>query len=155
MYGVFSVLLSWWWKWRCVTATVIAVIVIIAPIAFIITDLITFIFYPPPLPAISYGSLAEADQSYNYTKKDLKMQKYTLRRVQSEMAVMQSSLFTKDKMLKDKNAELEILMKKVENSVASRRCIISSIAKTEHCHKDILRKYSHLEVENVTIQSQL
>ena len=101
------------------------------------------------------SSLAEADQSYNYTKKDLKMKTYTLRRVQTEITDLQRALKARDIILKEKTNEIEVLTKKINHSVASRRCIISSLARTEHCHKDILQKHAHLEVENVTIQSQL
>lgn len=101
------------------------------------------------------NSLAEADQSYNYTKKDLRMKTYTLRRVQTEITDLQRSIKVKDIIIKEQAGEIEVLKKKVDNSVASRKCIISSLAKTEHCHKDILQKHAHLEVENVTIQSQM
>ena len=101
------------------------------------------------------NSLAEADQSYNYTKKDLRMKTYTLRRVQTDITDLQRSIKVKDIIIKEQAGEIEVLKKKVDNSVASRKCIISSLAKTEHCHKDILQKHAHLEVENVTIQSQM
>ena len=101
------------------------------------------------------NSLAEADQSYNFTKKDLRMKTYTLRRVQTEITDLQRSIKVKDIIIKEQAVEIEVLKKKVDNSVASRKCIISSLAKTEHCHKDILQKHAHLEVENVTIQSQM
>ena len=101
------------------------------------------------------SSLAEADQSFHYTKNDLKMQKYTLRRVQDEMVQLRRSMAAKDKCLKQQSEEIDRLKKVNERSESSRHCIINSISKTEHNRKVTSQMNLQLEVENRTIKSQL
>ena len=101
------------------------------------------------------SSLAEADQSFHFTKNDLKMQKYTLRRVQDEMVQLRRSMAAKDKCLKQQTEEIDRLKKVNERSESSRHCIINSISKTEHNRKVTSQMNLQLEVENRTIKSQL
>jgi hypothetical protein len=49
------------------------------------------------------NSIAEADESFHNTKKDLKMQKYTLRRVQSDLQLLLKSMRAKDSQLQAKS----------------------------------------------------
>lgn len=101
------------------------------------------------------NSLAQADQSYNYTKKDMKMQNYTLRRVQAEMVEVQKALRARDNIVKEKNAEIELLKIKVEMLDSSRKSVINNFSRSEHVHKDISLKYARLESEKKVIVAKL
>ena len=101
------------------------------------------------------NSLLEADQSYNETKKDLKMQKYTVKRIEGVMTTLQKALQEKDKVLKEKSIEIETLKRKIEDVVASRRGIIANFAKSETDTKDVALKISRLEIENLSLKSQV
>ena len=101
------------------------------------------------------SSLAEADQSFHYTKDDLKVQKYTLRRVQDEMILLRRAMAVKDKRLKQQSDVIDRLKTQNDRSESSRHCIINSISKTEHARKVTVQKYLQLEIENRTIISQM
>jgi hypothetical protein len=101
------------------------------------------------------SSLAEADQSFHYTKNDLKTQKYTLRRVQDEMVLLRRSMVAKDIRLEQQSDKIDGLKILNERSESSRRCIINTISKTEHNRKVTSQMNLQLEVENRTIKSQL
>ena len=101
------------------------------------------------------NSLLEADQSYNTTKKDLRMQKYTVKRIESVMTTLQKALQEKDKVLKEKCIENEKLKRKIEDVVASRRGIIANFARSETDTKNVEMKISRLEIENLTLKSQV
>ena len=101
------------------------------------------------------NSLLEADLSYNATKKDLKVQKYTVKRIESVMTTIQKALQEKDRILLDKSIEIEKLKRKVEDVVASRRGIIANFARAETDTKDVAMKISRLEIENLTLKSQV
>lgn len=101
------------------------------------------------------NSLAEADQSYNYTKKDIKMENHAHRRVQAEMTEMQKALKARDNIDRNQCAEIKLLKLKLERSEASRNCVINHFSKTEHLHKDISLKYNHLEAKNQMIQTEM
>ena len=101
------------------------------------------------------NSLLEADLSFNATKKDLKMQKYTVKRIESVMTTLQKALQEKDKVLKDKSIEIETLKRKIEDVVASRRGIIANFARSETDTKNVATKISRLEIENLTLKSQI
>ena len=62
-------------------------------------------------------SFAEADQSFQYTKNDLKMQKYSLRRVEDDRMVQsRRSMAAKDKCLQQQTDEIDRLKKVNERS---------------------------------------
>lgn len=101
------------------------------------------------------NSLQDATQSNNYAKKDIKMEKYLLRRVQDEMLQMKRYQDKLHLSFKDKCKELDILTQKMDAFSASRRCIIANYAKSEHCHKALLKKYSQIQVDNATMIEQM
>ena len=101
------------------------------------------------------NSLLEADQSYNATKKDLRAQKYTVKRIEGVMTTLQKALQEKDKVLKEKAVEIEKLKRKVEDVVASRRGIIANYARAETDTKDVALRIARLEVENATLKAQV
>ena len=101
------------------------------------------------------NSLLEADQSYTATKKDLKAQKYTVKRIEGVMTTLQKALQEKDKVLKEKTVEIEKLKRKVEDVVASRRGIIANYARAETDTKDVAMRIARLEIENGTLKAQI
>lgn len=101
------------------------------------------------------ATLAEADQAFVYTKRDLKVQQYTLRKVQQEMHLLRRSLGEKDKIARLLSEEVVTLKSQVESLNASRSGVINGISRTEHSRKVAVAKQLRLEVENATIKSQL
>lgn len=101
------------------------------------------------------NSLIEADQSYGKTKKDLRLQRYSLSKLQSVMFSLREAIRIKDRMLVEKDVSMGGMKRRLEEAVASRRSLVNNYARTEHDHKDILFKYSRLELENCTLRSQM
>ena len=99
--------------------------------------------------------LVEAGSSYKIIKRELKHKEYTLRRTSTMMSTLQESLNYKDHLLKESLAQIESLKFIVEQGKASRRSIINKFSRTEHANKDVEQKTSSLEVENVTLKSQM
>lgn len=101
------------------------------------------------------NSIAEADDSFHDTKKDLKMQRYTLRRVQNDLQLLQKSTRDKNAQLKEKDDEITKLKTLEQKWKSSRSFFINSISKVEHSHKETLSSHSRLDSENKTLKLQL
>jgi DNA repair ATPase RecN len=101
------------------------------------------------------NSIAEADESFHNTKKDLKMQKYTLRRVQSDLQLLLKSMRAKDSQLQAKDDEITKLKTLEQKWNSSRSFFINSISKLEHSHEETLSSHSRLDSENKTLKLQL
>ena len=101
------------------------------------------------------NSMAEADISFIDTRKDLKMQKYTLRRVQSDLQLLQRAMRTKDIQLKEKDDEIIKLKTLGQSWKSSRSFFINTILKVKHSYQETLGSHSRLEVENKAMKLQL
>lgn len=101
------------------------------------------------------NTLQIATENNNFAKKDIKMEKYLLRRVQDESLQLKRHQDKLHVYFQDKCKELEILTKKLDSFAASRRCIIVNYAKSEHFHKALLKNYSQLEIDNTTMIEQM
>jgi hypothetical protein len=101
------------------------------------------------------NTLQEANESNNFAKKDIKMEKYLLRRVQDESLQLKRHQDKLHLSFQDKCKELDILTKKMDSFAGSRRCIIANYAKSEHFHKALLKNYSQLEIDNTTMIEQM
>lgn len=101
------------------------------------------------------NSIIEADKTYNFSKKDLKTQKYVLHQAQNLQVKLQESIRNRDELLKEKCAEVSILKTKINDAATSKLCMTKSFVQSEHSHKIILDKFSHLEVENCTLKSTM
>jgi chromosome segregation ATPase len=99
--------------------------------------------------------LVEADSSYKIARRDLKHKDYTLKRVNTMMSTLQESLNNKDRLLKENQQQIESLQWKLEQERSSRRSIINKFSRVEHSNKDVEHKITSLEVENVTLKSQM
>lgn len=101
------------------------------------------------------NSMAEADISFIDTRKDLKMQKYTLRRVQSDLQLLQRAMRAKDIQLKEKDDEIINFKTLAQKWKSSRSFFINTLSKMEHSHKETLCSHSRLEVEDKAMKLQL
>ena len=101
------------------------------------------------------NSMAEADSSFIDTRKDLKMQKYTLRRVQSDLQLLQRAMRAKDIQLKAKDDKIINFKTLAQKWKSSRSFFINTLSKMEYSHKETLCSHSRLEVENKAMKLQL
>ena len=101
------------------------------------------------------NSMAEADISFIDTREDLKMQKYTLRRVQSDLQLLQRAMRAKDVQLKEKDDEIINLKTLAQKWKSSRSFFINTISKVEYSYEETLSSHSRLEVENKAMKLQL
>lgn len=101
------------------------------------------------------NSILEADKTYNYSKKVLKTQKYVLLQAQNISVEFQQCILRGEEILKEKCCEANVLKIKIDNAATSKQCMTKSFVQSEHCHKNILDKFSHLEIENCTLKSTM
>mmetsp|Transcript_5915 Transcript_5915/g.6034 ORF Transcript_5915/g.6034 Transcript_5915/m.6034 type:complete len:171 (+) Transcript_5915:144-656(+) len=101
------------------------------------------------------SSIIAADKMHNHSKKVLKTQKYVLLQAQNTQVNLQQSIQQKDNILKEKCVEANTLKIKINDAKVSKQCMTKSFVQSEHSHKEILDKFSHLEVENCTLKSTI
>jgi hypothetical protein len=101
------------------------------------------------------SSIVAAEKTHNHSKKVLKTQKYVFLQAQNIQVSLQQSIQRKEDILKEKCVEANVLKIKINDANVSKQCMTKSFVQSEHSHKEILDKFSHLEVENCILKSTM